>query len=610
VRRVGGIVVAFAEDAERVVRSGAAPLLRRPHHTLMIWSAPHVAIAFCGERGGLTKRDGAAAAVDGEILLGERVASGEEAALAVLDFYRRDDLVGLSGQFSGVIWDAATEEIVLVMDLLGTRPLYLVEREGIVFAASELKAVVAAGFEPRLDLDGAAQLLAYEHLLGATTLLADVRLLPPASTTVVSGAGVRTIDRARYRVAPEHTAGIADTVDTFSRLLDLAIVRRRDSRTALALSGGLDSRCIASIAGRRWPASRSFTFASLGTEEGNHAARVAAAAGLEHHILELQPGYVARGAAETVWLSEGQIRCFHAHHLVLRDVRSRFGVTSLLVGYAGDAVVRAGPMAAALDGRAHTASTRFADLLHERAAVAMRDALLERLLTRRFAGVLRGRARSSLNGVLTTLEGSDVARYIDYLVQEVYRRKVLPGAELFADDVIHRDPYVDSDLLRFLGRLPVQLRTELPLQRSYLRRFSELARVPNTKDGIAPNLDGWRRAVAGEVVRVRRWGDARLDTQLRRAGLLRRRGYSDYTSHLRNDSGRRLLELLLEERTLDRGQLRSDPVRKLVHETLGGSAEHTYVLGTLLTLELFQRHFVDADGPDSSGSFVRQSVRR
>ena len=348
---------------------------------------------------------------------------------------------------------------------------------------------------------------------------------------------------------------------TFARLLDSATFRRRESTTALALSGGLDSRCLASIVGVRWPASRSFTFASPGTEEGDYAARVAAATDLEHHLVQLEPGYIARGAAETVWLSEGQIRCFHSHHLVLRDVRPRFGVTSLLVGYAGDAVVRAGPLAAVLDARAGWRTTGFGDLLHERSAVALGDTLLERLLTRRFASELRGRARASLEGVLTELDGPDLARYVDYAVQEVYRRKVLPGAALFGDEVVHRDPYVDSDLLQFLARLPMPLRMEHPLQRLYLGRFPELARVPNTKDGIPPSLDGWRRTVAGKVIRVRRGVRVGLDRPLRRAGLPPRRGYSDYTVHLRNDMGRRLLWLLLEERTLDRGQLRRDPVQ-------------------------------------------------
>jgi hypothetical protein len=49
--------------------------------------------------------------------------------------------------------------------------------------------------------------------------------------------------------------------------------------------------------------------------------------------------------------------------------------------------------------------------------------------------------------------------------------------------------------------------------------------------------------------------------------------------------------------TLARGQLREEPIRRLVAETLAGRGRHTYVLGVLLTLELVQRQFLEGDRP-------------
>ena len=60
--------------------------------------------------------------------------------------------------------------------------------------------------------------------------------------------------------------------------------------------------------------------------------------------------------------------------------------------------------------------------------------------------------------------------------------------------------------------------------------------------------------------------------------------------------GAELLGILLEPRTLARGQLREDAVRKLVDDTLSGRARYTKPLGALLTFELFQRQFVDGEG--------------
>jgi hypothetical protein len=57
--------------------------------------------------------------------------------------------------------------------------------------------------------------------------------------------------------------------------------------------------------------------------------------------------------------------------------------------------------------------------------------------------------------------------------------------------------------------------------------------------------------------------------------------------------------MLFEPRTLGRGQLREEPVRRLVDETLRGRARHTQALGMLLTLELFQRQFLEGEQPTS-----------
>jgi hypothetical protein len=238
---------------------------------------------------------------------------------------------------------------------------------------------------------------------------------------------------------------------------------------------------------------------------------------------------------------------------------------------------------------------RLVDATHRYANVALGDAMLDRLLQPSFAGELRGRARASLAAVFDDLEGPPLQRFLDYFAS-LYQRKILPGIELFADDVGHRDPYGDAELLDFIARLPLKLRIELPLQHVFLRRVPALARVPNTKDGIAPGHTGRRETAARTVVRVRRGVRKRLDDPLRRIGRPSARGYSDYTTHLRSPAGAQLLRTLLDERTLDRGQIRREAARGLVDETLAGSGRHTQALGTLLTLELFQRQFVDGDG--------------
>ncbi|MEO8290888.1 MAG: asparagine synthase-related protein, partial [Gaiellaceae bacterium] len=188
-------------------------------------------------------------------------------------------------------------------------------------------------------------------------------------------------------------------------------------------------------------------------------------------------------------------------------------------------------------------------------------------------------------------------------------RKIWPGAELFADDLGPRDPYDDHALVDTLRRMPEHLRVTGAIQKAYLRRFPELAAVANTRDEIPPGLGGRRRQAAELRVRARRSLRSRVDSTLGPRWWPVRAGLGDYASDLRRPGGPELLGILLEARTLARGQVREEAVRRMVDETLVGRGRHTQPLGVLLTLELFQRQFVDGDGFEATGrSNEREAV--
>jgi hypothetical protein len=220
----------------------------------------------------------------------------------------------------------------------------------------------------------------------------------------------------------------------------------------------------------------------------------------------------------------------------------------------------------------------------------------EAVLQPAFAATLRGRSRDSLSRLLADEEGDRPARSLQYLFRQTARRKILPGAQLFVDDIAPRDPYDDHDLIEFCRRMPLTARRAGSLQRAYISGFGALGTFPSPKDGVPPVLTGVRRRAAVAGVRVRTALQERVDA---RAGVAWRpdgRGIGDYATDLRS-AGAELLGLLLERRTLDRGQLREDAVRRLVRETLAGRARNTRVLGMLLTLELFQRQFLEGERP-------------
>jgi hypothetical protein len=119
-----------------------------------------------------------------------------------------------------------------------------------------------------------------------------------------------------------------------------AAVARRLGDVGLALSGGYDSRCVGSIVRMRAPETPALTYGAPGSNDLRLGTEVAGLLGLPHRAAPFERGYLAHGAAETVWLSEGAIRAFHAHHLYLRPLRTDDDARAVLINYGGDHVTR------------------------------------------------------------------------------------------------------------------------------------------------------------------------------------------------------------------------------------------------------------------------------
>jgi asparagine synthetase B (glutamine-hydrolysing) len=590
---VAGIVcVLGGEDPAARARLGAARLARRARHRLDLENAAgeNLAIAFCGETGG-TARDatsGAIAAVDGELLSDDGVVAARDGPRVFLDRYLAggESFHVPEGWYAGVVWDPRRRELLVVTDHFGQRPLYVARIGDALVAASELKALVAAGLRPELDLQGWAEMLAFEYPLADSTPLAGVESVPQASVLVFSRDGRRRVrEYWRYRLEPADAVDEGEFLDELDRRLERSVSRRLTPGAGLALSSGLDSRTLAAIVPRSAPDTIAVTYGARGSEDLTGGVELAERAGLPHRAITLEPGYIERGAAETVWLAEGHVRCFHAHHLVLRSLREEDGLSALLIGFGGDIVMR-GRRPRELNGS-------LAAAVYGLTAGCVTDDLIPILFEDRFAAELAGRARKRLFDLVETETGSALARVQQFGFRS-NRREMLWGTELFRDDLVPRDPFHDLDVLEHCRHMPEELRIGGNLHRAYLRRFPHLASVLNPKDGLPAHLVGRPRQAAAVTLRVRRGARKALHRVRGRAFVPREGGLGDYSVDLRSES-RRLLNILLEPRTLARGQLREEGVRRLIKRTVAGRVADTRALGMLLTFELFQREFLEGE---------------
>ncbi|MFH8404146.1 asparagine synthase (glutamine-hydrolyzing) [Streptomyces sp. NPDC018019] len=157
----------------------------------------------------------------------------------------------LNGMFAFGIWDARSEELVLVRDRLGIKPLYYFPTARGLLFGSEAKAILAhPEVRPLVDQDGLRELLSCaktpEH-----AIFHGMYELRPGHLLRFGRAGLR-IQRYWALEARGHTDDLDTTVRTVRGLLEDIVERQliADVPLCTLLSGGLDSSVVTALAAR------------------------------------------------------------------------------------------------------------------------------------------------------------------------------------------------------------------------------------------------------------------------------------------------------------------------------------------------------------------------
>jgi asparagine synthase (glutamine-hydrolysing) len=180
-----------------------------------------------------------------------RTASDTEVVLRAYVEWGLDMVHRLNGMYGLAIWDGAAEELVLVRDRLGVKPLYYYELPDGVLFGSEPKAILANPLAARrLDSIGVCGFLTASPTPGRTPF-AGLRELEPGHYLKVSRAGVSGGAYWKFESRP-HEDDLPTTIATVRELLEDTVTRQLISDVPLCvlLSGGLDSSAIAALAQR------------------------------------------------------------------------------------------------------------------------------------------------------------------------------------------------------------------------------------------------------------------------------------------------------------------------------------------------------------------------
>lgn len=213
---------------------------------------------------------------------------------------RGDQMVeDLRGMFAFALWDAPRRRLLLARDHFGQKPLFYAERNGSLFFASEIKALLAAGIDRRpdpvaLDLMFRTQLVPSPH-----SCFAEIRRLPPATVLVRDGDG-RTSQRRFWTLEGRPTRRIRmdEAIDETNELLRASVREQlvADVPVGIFVSGGIDSSLIleATAADGRRPESFTLGYQEQQYSEVDAARRVTAQRETSHHVVVMSATDAAR----------------------------------------------------------------------------------------------------------------------------------------------------------------------------------------------------------------------------------------------------------------------------------------------------------------------------
>jgi len=170
----------------------------------------------------------------------------------ILRIFERDGIKGISklnGMFSIAIYDGRKDELFLVRDRVGEKPLFFSMQEQKVLFASEIKSILPAVDNPQVNAQALNQFLAFNFVPPPLTMFDGVEHVMPGEWLKITRQG---FERQRWwdlASIKEQELTENEWIEGFNNILDDAVkIRlRSDVPFGAFLSGGVDSSSVVGI---------------------------------------------------------------------------------------------------------------------------------------------------------------------------------------------------------------------------------------------------------------------------------------------------------------------------------------------------------------------------
>jgi asparagine synthase (glutamine-hydrolysing) len=515
----------------------------------------------------------------------------------------------LRGMFAIALYDLKRDSLLLARDRLGKKPLYYAQREGRLYFASEIKAMLAAAPElAEIDPEGVLQFFYFGYIPDPHSAFREINKLAPGHVAEYRGGQIHL---RQYWDVPAY--GVSDPgsdeacLDKMERHLAEAVRIRLISDVPLGalLSGGVDSSIVVALMARESTSpvkTFSIGFRKADFNEAEYARLVAERFGTDHHELIVDPDINdtlqhLTGMMEEPFGDSSMIPTYCVSQL------ARQHVTVALSGDGGDELF------AGYDRYIVNYRRQRYDFVPDWMGKLYRTHMYPHL-----PATVKGR-KLAWN---ITLSSRD--RYLDGVsfLPALHRERSLFSDEFVISARAWTDPfrqfeqyYDNAPATDQLSRL-MYLDTKTYLTADILTKVDRMS-MATSLEVRCPILDHvFVEWVAGLPVKykfrdgTRKFLFKKLAERLGiPAQLLHRRkqGFSMPLVHwMRHELKDGLLQILIEPRTLQRGYFKPEAVHSLLDEHFRGRRDHAGVLWMLLVFELWQRNFLEKYGVEQNAA--------
>lgn len=254
----------------------------------------------------------------------------------------------LDGMFALAFYDPAAGSLLLARDANGAKPLYYGDRPGGLAFSSEIRSLLALGFDRKVSKDGFRHYYHAGLVAGPLTMFDGIRKLVPGQVVEIDLAtGVRRSRNLNSRPPVPFAGNPADLPEMVRQGLRQSVRQTLGGRRAvgLLLSGGMDSSAILHESSR-WSGIRPRTFSTRfdlphpncdNNADADAAIRLARVYHTTHADVTIGENEWVRDFDAAVLAMEEprQGKSFSAYYATYRFMR-KSGVVVVLTGDGGD----------------------------------------------------------------------------------------------------------------------------------------------------------------------------------------------------------------------------------------------------------------------------------